>query len=85
MPVSRRSAYHVADALFDKYIKPGLFQPAFVLDYPAYMCPLTKDKRGNPKLSERFELYIAGKEVGNCYTELTDPIEQRRKFEEQES
>ncbi|MCL5680405.1 MAG: lysine--tRNA ligase [Candidatus Marsarchaeota archaeon] len=79
------NAYHVADALFDKYIKPELFNPAFVLDFPAYMCPLTKDKRGNPKLSERFELYLAGKEDANCYSELTDPIEQRKKFEEQDS
>ncbi|EQD43599.1 Aminoacyl-tRNA synthetase, class II (D, K and N) domain protein, partial [mine drainage metagenome] len=56
----------------------------FVLDFPAYMCPLTKDKRGNPKLSERFEVFIAGREEGNCYSELTDPIEQRKKFEQQE-
>ncbi len=79
------NAYHVADALFDKYIKPELFNPAFVLDFPAYMCPLTKDKRGNPKLSERFELYLAGKEETNCYSELTDPLEQRKKFEEQDA
>jgi lysyl-tRNA synthetase class 2 len=79
------NAYHVADALFDKYVKPELFDPAFVLDFPAYMCPLTKDKRGNPKLSERFELYLAGKEDANCYSELTDPIEQRRKFEDQDA
>lgn len=78
------NAYHVADALFDKYLKDQLWHPTFVLDYPAYMCPLTKDKRGNSMLSERYELYIAGKECGNCYSELTDPIEQRRKFEEQE-
>lgn len=78
------NAYHVADALFDKYIKPDLFDPTFVLDYPSYMCPLTKLKRGNPLLSERFELYIAGKEDGNCYSELTDPVEQRKNFEEQE-
>ncbi len=79
-----KNAYHVADALFDKYIKPDLFHPTFVIDFPAYMCPLTKDKRGNPKLSERFELFIAGKEEGNCYSELTDPQEQRKKFEAQE-
>jgi len=78
------NAYHVADALFDKYIKPELFEPVFVVDYPAYMCPLTKVKRGNPLLSERFEFYIAGKEDGNCYSELTDPLEQRKNFEQQE-
>ncbi len=75
---------HVADALFDKYVKDGLEQPSFVVDHPAYMCPLTKDKRGNKHLSERFELFIATKECANCYSELTDPIEQRKKFEDQD-
>ncbi|MGC8479774.1 MAG: lysine--tRNA ligase [Candidatus Micrarchaeia archaeon] len=84
LDVSIKNNMHVADALFDKYIKPELFNPTFVVDFPAYMCPLTKDKRGNPKLSERFELYITGREEANCYSELTDPIEQRKKFEEQE-
>ena len=80
-----QNAYHVADALFDKYIKSDIKDPTFVLDYPAYMCPLTKDKRGNKLLSERFELFIDGKELANSYSELTDPIEQRRKFEEQDA
>ena len=80
-----KNAYHVADALFDKYVKSDIFDPAFVVDFPSYMCPLTKDKRGNRRLSERFELFIAGTEVANCYSELTDPVEQRRKFEEQEA
>lgn len=80
-----KNNYHVADALFDKYIRPELQHPSFVVDFPAYMCPLTKDKRGNKKLSERFELFIAGYEEANSYSELTDPIEQRRKFEEQEA
>ncbi|MEM0143599.1 MAG: amino acid--tRNA ligase-related protein, partial [Candidatus Parvarchaeum sp.] len=84
LDIKIKNNYHVADALFDKYIKTELFNPSFVLDFPAYMCPLTKDKRGNKKLSERFELYIAGKEEANCYSELTNPIEQRKKFEEQE-
>ncbi|MGC8629049.1 MAG: lysine--tRNA ligase [Candidatus Micrarchaeia archaeon] len=79
------NAYHVADALFDKYIKPQATDPTFVLDYPSYMCPLTKDKRGNSRLSERFELFVDGKELANTYSELTDPIEQRRKFEEQDA
>ncbi len=80
-----KNAYHVADGLFDKYVKPELWNPAFVVDYPSYMCPLTKDKRGNPKLSERFEFFIAGRELGNCYSELTDPVEQREKFERQDA
>jgi len=85
LKTSVQNAYHVADALFDKYIKPDIKDPAFVLDYPAYMCPLTKDKRGNKLLSERFELFVDGKELANSYSELTDPIEQRKKFEEQDA
>ena len=75
--------YHVADSLFDKYIKPTLIDPTFILDFPAYMCPLTKDKRGNKLLSERFEMYVNGMEVANCYSELTNPIEQRKKGDEE--
>ncbi len=85
LKVQIKNSYHIADALFDKYIKPGLFDPVFVVDFPAYMCPLTKDKRGDVRLSERFEFFVAGYEEANCYSELTNPIEQRRKFEEQES
>ncbi len=85
LKVRIKNRYHVADGLFDKYIKPELQNPTFVLDFPGYMCPLTKDKRGNKKLSERFELYIAGYEEANSYSELTDPVEQRRKFMEQDA
>ena len=84
LDISIKNSFHVADALFDKYIKQELNNPSFVVDFPAYMCPLTKDKRGNLLLSERFELYLARMEIANCYSELTDPIEQRKKFEEQE-
>jgi lysyl-tRNA synthetase class 2 len=76
--------YHVADSLFDKYLKEKTFQPTFILDFPTYMCPLTKVKRGNPKLAERFELYAGRMEIANSYSELTDPIYQRKMFEEQE-
>ena len=85
LEISVKNAYHVTDALFDKYVQPGIVQPTFALDYPSYMCPLTKDKRGNSRLCERFEPFIAGMEVGNSYSELTDPVEQRRKFEAQEA
>ncbi|MDE1825116.1 MAG: lysine--tRNA ligase [Candidatus Micrarchaeota archaeon] len=85
LDIPTKNAVHVADALFDKYVQGELENPTFVLDYPSYMCPLTKDKRGNDKLSERFELFIAGKELSNNYSELTDPVEQNRKFRDQES
>jgi lysyl-tRNA synthetase class 2 len=55
----------------------------FVYDYPAALCPLTKRKRGNPAIAERFELYIQGMELANAYTELNDPITQEATFRQQ--
>jgi len=57
--------------------------PTFVTDYFASMCPLAKNKKDNPLISERFELYIAGLEVGNAYSELNDPVEQKNRFQEE--
>ena len=57
--------------------------PTFVTDYFTSLCPLAKTKQDNPAISERFELYIAGIEIGNAYSELNDPLEQRRRFEEE--
>lgn len=57
--------------------------PTFVTDYFSSMCPLAKNKPDNPLVSERFELYIAGMEIGNAYSELNDPLEQRKRFEEE--
>jgi len=57
--------------------------PTFVTDYFTSLCPLAKTKKDNPAVSERFELYIAGLEVGNAYSELNDPVEQKRRFEEE--
>jgi len=57
--------------------------PVFITDYFSSLCPLAKNKEDNPLISERFELYVAGMEVANAYSELNDPIEQRRRFEEE--
>jgi lysyl-tRNA synthetase class 2 len=57
--------------------------PVFVTDYFTQLCPLAKARIDNPLISERFELYVAGLEIGNAYSELNDPIEQRRRFEEE--
>jgi len=57
--------------------------PTFVTDYFTSMCPLAKTKKDNPAISERFELYIAGMEIGNAYSELNDPLEQKERFEEE--
>ncbi|MFH0973586.1 MAG: lysine--tRNA ligase [Candidatus Micrarchaeota archaeon] len=83
LDVAIKTRQHVVDALFAEHVQPALWQPTFVFDYPDYMCPLAKKKRGEPILRERFELFIAGKECGNCYSELNDPLDQRTKLEEQ--
>lgn len=57
--------------------------PTFVTDYFASLCPLAKNKKENPLVSERFELYIAGMEIANAYSELNDPVEQRRRFQDE--
>jgi len=73
----------VIDKLIDAYLEPHLIQPTFVLDYPVEISPLAKRKPDNPRLVERFEAFIGGMEIANAFTELNDPLEQRRRFEEQ--
>ena len=73
------------DELMKHIVEPTLIQPTFVTDYPKVISPLAKGHRnGNPELVERFELFIAGTEFANSFTELNDPIEQRERFEMQE-
>jgi len=69
--------------IFEARVEPQLIQPTFVLDYPTAVSPLAKRKPDNPDLVERFEPFIAGQEIGNAFTELNDPLDQRRRFEEQ--
>ncbi len=69
--------------IFDARVEPHLVQPTFVVDYPTAISPLAKRKADNPDLVERFEPFIAGQELGNAFSELNDPIDQRRRFEEQ--
>jgi lysyl-tRNA synthetase class 2 len=73
----------VVHHLFDERVEDKLAGPVFVYDYPASLCPLTKRKRGDSSLAERFELYIQGMELANAYTELNDPVTQEATFRNQ--
>ena len=69
--------------LFEATVEDALIGPIFVIDYPASLCPLTKRKVANPRVAERFELFVAGMELANAYTELNDPILQEALFTQQ--
>ena len=70
--------------VFEAVVEPGLVQPTFVTDFPVELSPLSKRKRDDPRLVDRFELFVGRRELANAYTELNDPAEQRERFEEQE-
>jgi lysyl-tRNA synthetase class 2 len=71
------------DVIFDKHVKAKLIQPTFVTNPPREISPLAKASRDNPEEAERFELTIAGMEMANAFSELSDPAEQRERFEQQ--
>ncbi len=73
----------VINDVFEATVEQHLIQPTFVLDYPADLCPLTRRKAGDETLAERFELFIAGMEIANAYTELNDPAVQETNFRKQ--
>ena len=70
-------------ALFDAFVEDTLQQPTFIMDYPVEISPLAKRKPEDPRLTERFEFFMTGHEMGNAFSELNDPIDQRARFEAQ--
>jgi lysyl-tRNA synthetase class 2 len=71
--------------VFEAMVEVTLVQPTFITDFPVELSPLSKRKRSDPRLVDRFELFVGRRELANAYTELNDPAEQRRRFEEQEA
>ena len=74
---------HILAAFFDAYVEDKLIQPTFIYDYPVEISPLAKRKPSEPTMTERFEYFINGMEMGNAFSELNDPIDQRARMEEQ--
>jgi len=79
----RRRTGKALTKIFEQVVEPKLRQPTFITGYPIEVSPLAKRSRENPDLTDRFELFVAGREIANGFTELNDPLDQRERFMEQ--
>ena len=73
----------IIEKLHERYTQPNLIQPTFITDFPAETSPLAKKVPENPSLTRRFEVYMAGAELGNAFSEINDPLDQRERFQQQ--
>ena len=80
---SKKTRGYIINAFFEEFVEDTLIQPTFIYDYPIEVSHLTKKKKDDERLTERFEVFIGGREYGNAYSELNDPIDQYQRFAEQ--
>jgi lysyl-tRNA synthetase, class II len=80
---AKASLCTIVNEIFEETVEPNLQQPTFITDYPIEISPLARRKDTDPSLTDRFELYIAGREIANAFSELNDPLDQRERFEGQ--
>lgn len=82
-PEKERLVGGIIEKLHERFTQPNLIQPTFITDFPLETSPLAKKRPDNPNLTRRFEVYIAGQELGNAFSEINDPLDQRERFEDQ--
>ena len=83
IPTGKETRGHIISLFFDEYVEKTIVQPTFIYDYPIEISPLAKKSKKDPRLTERFEAFICGREYGNAFSELNDPIDQYERFKEE--